>query len=783
MRFLALSQVILVVLLFVIINAASFAATRTWTGSGTGGAGTDFNDALNWTGIGAMLSTDDLVINADRDGTIIMSGDVEITNLTVSVSGAILLGEFEIDLNGHVLTVNGTASFDGTDAVLSENNVIINCAGAGSHLIINGDASFGPSGSGECRIVANTASPGKISMYANVTFGATTETPDAGDEPNFVFDATGAQLVTCNQASGNTLGASVSFGVSNSPTVTITGAGASRLNTYDGDLVIGAGTTVDVTTGGLDSRLGGVGSEFSMASNAHLILRGAMKLPGENNGAFTSYETTTLNSGSTISYMGTETVLTTSFSYGNLTLNNGSTNTLSGTTIITGDLINEATLDVTASNHELQIQGSWTNNGTFNSRAGKVVFNGSSTQQVLTKDVFYSIDIANSGNIVELNDSMFIDHQVDFSTAGCLDLNGEVLVISDWDDGDFVTLDSNRVVINDGTGGILIEGVDVGDSVNFPLGINSGSEVTYARVDVVNNDVAATSYKACLCNYVNFEGDCSGGTAVVENGINITWQVTSVSTDADMIFYWDTRNEMSGFFRDSLRMNHHNGTDWEFMGDAGLGTEWKTGIYTFSSKATSFSPFGLSNSSGVLPIKLLFFEAQKSDEGLNFSWATAVEINNDHFTIEQSIDGKSFYEIGMVDGQGTVSQVSHYDWSYSGAISRAETYYRLKQTDFDGKATYSDVVIAKQMEELGWSVYPNPVNADQVLQLRTYAHGSSDVEIIVRDASGQVCYQNYFTGVESDNGQSIEGFVKDSGVYFVTIISTENIYTEQVLVR
>ena len=784
MRFLALPQVFLVVLIVVIASPNSFCATRTWTGAGAGGFGTDFNDGLNWTGVGAILTTDDMVINVNQSVTITMSASVEVGSINASINSSLVLGVLEINANGNTLTVNNTATFDGTNLIFASDNVTrLNVGATGGGFLFKGTASFNPAGDGACQIIGPTASPGTIEFQGDVSFGSRVTSNNAGDEAFFLFDAPVSQAVTCGQTSGELLGASIEFGGSNSPTVTITGVGASRFNTYDGDLRIKAGTTVDVTSGGLDSKLGGAGSAFSLSTGAHLILRGAMKLPGENNGAFTTYASNSANIGSTISYLGDETELTTLFDYGNLILNNGNTNTLTGTTIIAGDLTNEATLDVTASNHELQIQGSWTNNGTFIPRSGTVVFNGASNQSVLTKDTFYSIDIANNGNVVDLNDTIFIDHQVEFSTAGCLDLNGEVLVINDWDDGDFATLDSNRLIINDGTGGILVEGVDVGDNVNFPLAINSGSEVTYARVDVVNNDVAATSFKACLCNYVNFEGDCSGGTTVVENGVNITWQITSVSTDADLTFYWDTRNELTGVDRDSLRMNHHNGSDWEFMGDACSGMEWKTGIYTFTGKATSFSPFGISNATTILPIKLLFFDAFSNDGVLSFNWATAIEINNDYFTVEQSTDGENFQEIGAVKGNGTVYDVSNYQWDYVDGHSRGEVYYRLKQTDFDGKSTYSDMIIPTNNSGESWTVYPNPVDLDQDILLRSHGVSGVDIEVIVRDASGQICFQNFFESEIDSRIVTLKGFAKDSGVYFVTVVSKENTVTEQILVR
>ncbi len=110
---------------------------------------------------------------------------------------------------------------------------------------------------------------------------------------------------------------------------------------------------------------------------------------------------------------------------------------------------------------------------------------------------------------------------------------------------------------------------------------------------------------------------------------------------------------------------------------------------------TSFSTFTINGSSPpntALPVELLFFNAQSNPEKhVVLQWSTASELNNDFFTIERTIDGHSWEIVGFENGQGTTAlrtdYLAHDRQPYTGI-----SYYRLKQTDFDGTYEYSNIV-------------------------------------------------------------------------------------------
>jgi hypothetical protein len=92
----------------------------------------------------------------------------------------------------------------------------------------------------------------------------------------------------------------------------------------------------------------------------------------------------------------------------------------------------------------------------------------------------------------------------------------------------------------------------------------------------------------------------------------------------------------------------------------------------------------------VLPIELLAFYGNKSGRNNDLKWITSSEVNNDYFSLEKTTDGSQFKLVGIVNGEGNSTQQIHYNLiDYD--VEPIVNYYRLVQTDFDGKSTASDV--------------------------------------------------------------------------------------------
>ena len=112
----------------------------------------------------------------------------------------------------------------------------------------------------------------------------------------------------------------------------------------------------------------------------------------------------------------------------------------------------------------------------------------------------------------------------------------------------------------------------------------------------------------------------------------------------------------------------------------------------------------------TLPIKLLDFNAILIDKSsVQLNWQTSSETNNDYFSIERSKNGQDWEEINTIKGAGNSSSILNYSVNDFNAF-KGVSYYRLKQTDFDGKYTYSQIksVNVKSFKNIQLEVFPNP---------------------------------------------------------------------------
>ena len=118
----------------------------------------------------------------------------------------------------------------------------------------------------------------------------------------------------------------------------------------------------------------------------------------------------------------------------------------------------------------------------------------------------------------------------------------------------------------------------------------------------------------------------------------------------------------------------------------------------------------LQNPSDPLPITLMSFIAEyiPEDHVVMLTWITSSEIGNDYFTIERSSDAQEFREIETVQGAGYSNKTLLYQWTDHEPLPGI-SYYRLRQTDFDGTFDFSPIVAVQINETLPeLFVYPNP---------------------------------------------------------------------------
>lgn len=114
-------------------------------------------------------------------------------------------------------------------------------------------------------------------------------------------------------------------------------------------------------------------------------------------------------------------------------------------------------------------------------------------------------------------------------------------------------------------------------------------------------------------------------------------------------------------------------------------------------------------SGSSLPVELMNLEAVAGETRVELQWQTAMESDNESFSIERSPNGSLWKEIGTVRGAGNSRRVLDYSFADLSPLEGI-SYYRLKQTDFGGQFAYSGIITVRRGPvRPSVKVYPNPV--------------------------------------------------------------------------
>lgn len=169
----------------------------------------------------------------------------------------------------------------------------------------------------------------------------------------------------------------------------------------------------------------------------------------------------------------------------------------------------------------------------------------------------------------------------------------------------------------------------------------------------------------------------------------------------------------------------------------------------------------------VMPVEFVYFSAKQKDQSALLEWATASEYNNSHFEIERSIDGNTWQLVTSIKGAGFTSTVNNYRYTDSHVAKQYSlVYYRVKQVDFDGQSSYTNMASVTFELHDDIKIYPNPVidllhvdsQRDETIRVELY-----DVtgRMVLNTSESIINVSNQFNGlytlrVYNDNGQILK---------------------------
>lgn len=176
----------------------------------------------------------------------------------------------------------------------------------------------------------------------------------------------------------------------------------------------------------------------------------------------------------------------------------------------------------------------------------------------------------------------------------------------------------------------------------------------------------------------------------------------------------------------------------------------------------------------LLPIELTRFEGDCNNGNIILTWQTASEKNNRLFSIQRSVDGITFQIIGTIDGAGSSETYHNYTY-FDNDFFDGITYYRLIQTDYDGRINQSQIISVSHLcgknDQTEVSIYPNPSQNENQTFINIKLMKHSMVSSIIYNTAGQLVKlvppQNYEAGLQKIDIGSNE---LAAGIYFIKTI-------------
>jgi hypothetical protein len=173
----------------------------------------------------------------------------------------------------------------------------------------------------------------------------------------------------------------------------------------------------------------------------------------------------------------------------------------------------------------------------------------------------------------------------------------------------------------------------------------------------------------------------------------------------------------------------------------------------------------------TVPVELLSFTAIPDGSGnVRLTWETATEHNSKSFFVERSRNAHSFQELAEVEGAGNSSVPRKYGWTDETPF-RGVNYYRLRQTDLNGRTSYSptrSVNIAAGGTLLSL-VYPNP--GEEMLSIKLETSGNKEIALSLTNVFGQTVLKKTTMLRKGENILSLDASELRPGAYILKAVS------------
>lgn len=404
---------------------------------------------------------------------------------------------------------------------------------------------------------------------------------------------------------------------------------------------------------------------------------------------------------------------------GSITINNVEGNGIE----FSQNIVNNGLILITDVTGKAGIEGKGTNDNITFTNNGFITISGGDSGIDLASDFLFN----NYGTVTVSNAGALVDDGSDFINYGTFKGNGTV---ENGNNYDFSTEPGSTLAPGTSIGKLTFS-----NKVDF-TGINLNIEINGVGTPGIDYDQIVVS---------------SGGVILTGATLNLSGSYMPMSGDEFMILEKVSAGAITGTF-------------------SGLPSN-----FTISYTGGDGNDVTLS-ALGPLPVELIDFSAQTMQNEVKLTWATANEINNDFFTLERSPDGRTFVAIATITGNGTTTEISNYTFMDANP-ERGLNYYRLKQTDFDGQFSYSDLEIVEFGTDETIKIYPTVVENE--ITIETGGDLNGELKIIVKDLIGREYLSFTLPSKENKSTFLLNGLTP--GSYFVIIFNNETMQTQKII--
>ncbi len=761
------------------ITTTGLTGTFQWYGN----KDTQWFDCANWGPLRIPTASNDVIMpnstQVDNDIVLVAGENAECNNFTVENTAHTIKGE-----NGStkILTVNGNLTINGgsidfddannttTDGTIYvkgnwiNNNAATNFSRGNSIVIFNGNTTQ--------TITSNDG----VENFANVQITGST-----------VLDLNGNNL----QVSGNWTNYNQSGLTEGTSTITFDGTANQNINTTGGEIIYDV-VINNPTTATLSDNLT-VSNQLNQ-SQGELVINGKT-LTLQNNLIRTTGTFTGSNSSNMIINGSGNLDTALYFTSGSESLNNLTVNRLlSGTVTMATNLTIYGQLGMTAgelnlNDRILTLNGTITGTGTLKGSANSEIYIGGSGN---LGTMYFSAGAQEVKNLTTNRSSGISTLGTDLTVNTLLTLTNGIIItgvnnlIVSTSSASAVTGQNTNSYVN---GNLRRAFASNTDTYAFPV----GTSTMYTLAEVVNNNLTGISYidSKFLTSFSNT------GSLDITKAIDFGTPYADISPEG--IWYLEPDIQPTGgnysiklYFDDGGGANPFSGLsdnqfgplkrsvsstsafDWTALNgtlnaNGGAGRMVTDG-YAQRNGITSFSNFAIGRANAPLPVELMSFDAKPQNKIVKLEWTTATEVNNDFFTIERSADAINFNPVQTIQGAGNSRTVLQY-FTFDFQPLSGTSYYRLRQTDFNGKSSVSNIVtvdFSNGNNDLSYDIQ------DNFLYINTTE--GTHIFVAIYNVIGKLLLQR-----ESDDGNlkiSLETLSQHQ-IYFLKIQSANNIVTNK----